>query len=213
MDLLPFQFKIAISWICGFFILQFMTPLVFKMCGPVSAGKYGMSLQIMYSLTGFANVWMSSKVPLFGRLVADLKFVKLNSIFKKNLLISSMVLIFLWAIFFGCFYFFSFYYPDFFHRMLDLNLFLYLSIVSILHHITVSESYYLRSFKDDPFMYLSIISAFTIVVSSFYFISKYSLLGSVIALLVNAIFVNMIIGNIIFYIYAKNFLNKNFDSI
>ena len=38
----PFQWKIAVSWLCDYFIFQLFTPVLFAFRGPVEAGRLGM---------------------------------------------------------------------------------------------------------------------------------------------------------------------------
>ncbi len=40
----PFQWKIAVSWFCGYFIFWLFNPVLFAYRGPVEAGQMGMSL-------------------------------------------------------------------------------------------------------------------------------------------------------------------------
>ncbi len=37
----PFQWKIAVSWLCDYFIFQLFTPVLFAFRGPVEAGQDG----------------------------------------------------------------------------------------------------------------------------------------------------------------------------
>lgn len=42
-DILPFQWRIALSWVSGYFIFNFFTPVLFKFQGPILAGQMGMT--------------------------------------------------------------------------------------------------------------------------------------------------------------------------
>src|ERR1035437_3767717 len=49
----PFQWRIAVSWLSGYFIFQLFNPVLFRTRGPVEAGRMGMSL---YLCTALLNV-------------------------------------------------------------------------------------------------------------------------------------------------------------
>ena len=66
----PFQWRIAVSWVCGFFITQLFNPVLFRYRGPVEAGRMGMSISICGTLTSLCVAWMNTKAPAFGRLIA-----------------------------------------------------------------------------------------------------------------------------------------------
>lgn len=69
-EIWPFQWRIAVSWMSGYFIFQIFNPLLFKTHGPIAAGQMGMSLQIIMAMNGVAMVWITTKVPFFGQLIA-----------------------------------------------------------------------------------------------------------------------------------------------
>src|ERR1043166_6445087 len=46
-EIWPFQWRIAVSWMSGYFIFDIVNPIAFYYCGPVDAGRLGMSLQLV----------------------------------------------------------------------------------------------------------------------------------------------------------------------
>ncbi len=81
----PFQWRIAVSWACGFFISQLFNPILFRYWGPIQAGQMGMSISICGTLTSLAIAWMNTKAPLFGRLIALRNYPQLDSVFFRAL--------------------------------------------------------------------------------------------------------------------------------
>ena len=51
-EIWPFQWRIAVSWMCSYFTVQVFIPILFARRGPVEAGQMGMSL----SITGYMTV-------------------------------------------------------------------------------------------------------------------------------------------------------------
>ena len=82
-DILPFQARIAISWISGYLIYQLMIPWVFATAGPEAAGKLGMSLQILTAISSIAIVVVTSKIPDLVRLLVMEQLSELASRFRN----------------------------------------------------------------------------------------------------------------------------------
>jgi hypothetical protein len=74
----PMQWKIALSWISGYFTFQLFTPVLFAFSGAAAAGQMGMSLSIASALTTVALAWIQTKAPQFGQLIARREFAELD---------------------------------------------------------------------------------------------------------------------------------------
>ncbi len=77
----PFQWRIAVSYSCGFFIFQLFNPVLFVFWGPVVAGQMGMSLSMGNMLASVAIAWVNTKAAPFGALIARREYGKLDSMF------------------------------------------------------------------------------------------------------------------------------------
>ena len=83
-EIWPFQWRIAISWISGYFVLsEHSNPFLFAFKGPVAAGQMGMSLSFANSLMVIAMAWVSTKAAPFGALIA--RFRELDTTFFRSL--------------------------------------------------------------------------------------------------------------------------------
>lgn len=82
-DLLPMQWRIAVSWLCGYFVFSLFTPVLFKYHGPVVAGQMGMTWSIVSVIGLVPAMWLAPKVPVFGMLVARRDFAGLDRLFWK----------------------------------------------------------------------------------------------------------------------------------
>ena len=69
-EIWPFQWRIAVSWMSGYFVFDIINPIAFYFCGPVAAGQLGMSMQIIRMFTNVSLTWIYTKAPRFGMLVA-----------------------------------------------------------------------------------------------------------------------------------------------
>lgn len=81
----PMQWKIALSWVSGYFIFQLFTPVLFKFHGPVVAGQMGMTLSAVNGVTAISMVWMQAQTPNFGKLIAQRDWHELDRLFSKVL--------------------------------------------------------------------------------------------------------------------------------
>lgn len=165
-EIFPFQWKIALSWISGYFIFQLFNPVLFATEGAVVAGQMGMTLAALNGVLSLSLSWMTTKVPLFSGLIAQQKFNQLDHIFNKTLIQSSTInglgLVTLFALIVGLRYF---NYPlgDRFLPYLPLT---FMIIPIFLNHSIASWATYLRCHKQEPFLIPSIVGAITTSIST-----------------------------------------------
>jgi len=81
----PFQWRIAVSWMCSYFTIQVFIPILFALRGPVEAGQMGMSLSIAGYMTSLVLPWITTKSTPFGRLIAQREFHGLDRLFLRTL--------------------------------------------------------------------------------------------------------------------------------
>lgn len=84
-EIWPMQWRIGLSWLASWFIFQIFNPLMFRYQGPVVAGQMGMTLSVSSSLFMVGNAWINTKAPLFGQLIAQGDFNRLDIIFFRAL--------------------------------------------------------------------------------------------------------------------------------
>jgi hypothetical protein len=90
-EIWPMQWRIALSWMGGFFIFQLFNPVLFAYFGAVAAGQMGMSLTLTGAVNTLAMAWIYTKVPTFGQLIALRDFQSLDRLFFRTLLQASLV--------------------------------------------------------------------------------------------------------------------------
>ncbi|MFR9650666.1 MAG: hypothetical protein SNG35_01400 [Rikenellaceae bacterium] len=96
-EVFPLQWKMALSWISGYFIYQLFNPILFHYAGAEVAGKMGMTMQVLNAIQAFSFSWMGTKIPRYSTLIAQKRYLELDKVFsrtlKQLLLITSVVLI------------------------------------------------------------------------------------------------------------------------
>jgi O-antigen/teichoic acid export membrane protein len=158
-EIWPFQWKIALSWLSGYFIFQLFTPVLFAYRGAVQAGQMGMSFSIANALMSIAMAWMSTKAPQFGTLIARKDYINLDQIFNLTLSRSLFVMVVLGAVLCLANYFLHVEHVQFASRFLDPLPFTLLMLATTLNYVTYAQSAYLRAHKQEPFLLISLVSA------------------------------------------------------
>lgn len=62
-DVFPLQWRVAISWACGYVIFSLFTPIVFASHGAVEAGRLGMAMTVFSAITTLGLSWINAKAP------------------------------------------------------------------------------------------------------------------------------------------------------
>jgi hypothetical protein len=199
----PFQWRIAVSWICGYFIFQLFNPVLFAYRGPVAAGQMGMSLSIAGALTSVAIAWVNTKAAPFGGMIARKDYVQLDKVFFQALRQSVFVCVLgSLVIWLGSVYLHAVG-LRLAERMLDPLPLGFLLLSTIINVVVFAESVYLRAHKEEKFLNSSITGA-VLVGSSTYFLGKrYGAMGMVSGNLAIAIFLGLGYNTFIFLKYRK----------
>lgn len=176
-DVLPFQWRLGASWVAGYIGFQILTPIVFYFHGPISAGKLGISLHILFSMFTIFQSWITSKIPLFGILVASNKIDELKnkcftaSVQSGSLLILTILVFIVTAIYIGS------YYTLFSDVLVGLGAFMMLALAVILNHLTSSMAAFLRAFKVEPLVKASFMGSLTTLLIALLLVPNYPLVG------------------------------------
>jgi hypothetical protein len=197
-EIWPFQWKIAVSWMCGYFIFQIFSPVLFAYQGPVAAGQMGMSLNIATAIGSVALAWMNTKASPFGALVAQSRFAELDRLFFRTLWQSTVLLAIGAAAFFFALMAGEHSYPKLANRVLPAWAFSLLLLNTIFNHIIVSQALYLRAHKQEPFLVPTIISAVLIASFTLFLGKNYGANAVVVGLILQAILFAFPSGTYIF---------------
>jgi hypothetical protein len=90
-DLFPMQWRIALSWLSGYFCFSLFVPVLFKFHGPVVAGRMGMTWTLVGVVGTIAGSWIAPKVPRFAMLAAERNYQALDRLFWRVTGISIVV--------------------------------------------------------------------------------------------------------------------------
>jgi hypothetical protein len=197
-EILPLQWRIALTWLSGYFIFFLFTPVLFAFYGPVSAGKMGMSLSVTNAIVGLSISWISTKSSPIGILISTRKYRELDNLFFPALWQSVGVSILGGIVLLVCVLFLQQIDHPFCHRVIDLLPLALLVLASIGNVYVYGLSVYLRAHKQEPFLLMSIINGVLIGLSTYFLGREYGILGMMAGYLFVSIFAAVIPGTFIF---------------
>jgi len=199
----PFQWRIAVSWISGYFLFQLFNPILFKYWGPVAAGQMGMTLTISGSLQALSIAWVSTKAAPFGQMVARKEYANLDRVFFRTLPQSTGLCML------GCltvwltFLFLHLHHSPYANRVVPLLPLAIILAVTVLGQISVAQSIYLRAHKQEKFLTASVLGAVCMGLSTFFLGRRFGILGMASGYLATALIVGIGLGTWTFVKYRR----------
>jgi len=149
-EVFPMQWKLGLQGVVNYFMYSLYTPVIFFYYGAIEAGKMGMTLQLFSAMQGLALAWLQTRVPEFGNLVAKNKIIDLNKLWKRMTVISLLVFFILSLFSFIVLMFLDNYYVQIADRLLNLELFIILSLSGLIAIWVQASAYYWRAHKEEP---------------------------------------------------------------
>ena len=180
LEIFPYQWRIALSWMSGYFIFQLLNPVAFATDGAKAAGQLGMTLAILNGILAISLSWINTKVPLFSDYIAKREFDKLNYIFNKTILQSSSLCLFCLIVLNLIILFLKLHNFIIGDRFLSTFLLLFLSLATLVNLIVSALGTYLRCHKKEPFLKVSVIGGFLGGTSTIVFGKLFGVYGIVI---------------------------------
>lgn len=181
-EIFPYQWKIALSWISGFFIFQLFNPVLFATEGAVVAGQMGMTLSVLSAIQAFAMSWQNTKIPQYSMMIELKKYRELDSLFYRTLKQMAIVCgtLLLLALFGVCILRvtnISIGNSVLGERFLDYFPLILMIIPIYLQIFVNSWATYLRCHKEEPFLVNSICNGIACLFSTLFLGKLYGLYG------------------------------------
>jgi hypothetical protein len=162
----PFQWRIAVSWMCSYFTIQAFIPILFALRGPLEAGQMGMSLSIAGYITSLVLPWITTKATPFGRLIAQRQFQGLDRLFLHTMAQAMAVFAMIALAADAGAALLTVVAPRLAARMISPQLFAVLVLAAGANCVVQSLATLLRSFKREPFLMQSLaVAALTLMLA------------------------------------------------
>ena len=199
----PLQWRMAISWSCGYLTYQLFNPIIFKNLGPVEAGKYGLSLSIVNIVSSLSAAWIFPKLSIISSLVAKNNQYALREKFKTMLESSFLISSILSGAIIGLLKYMeyiNFYVID---RLPNLNILIFLLFGVVISQPLSTIAIFVRAKKIDPYLWPSILTAIATILLLISLIQDFNLWAAV----ASNVAPILIIGYPVAYIFYKKYLH------
>jgi hypothetical protein len=90
-DVWPFQWKIALSSLSGYFIFRAFAPIVLLEQGAVAAGRFGLAISLMNLLIAVSSAWPLSQAARYAAMNAAGRFDELRHDFPRMVAASTLL--------------------------------------------------------------------------------------------------------------------------
>lgn len=157
-ELLPFQWRLSLSWLCGYLVFQLPIPLIFANHGPEAAGRMGMTMQLFSALSSICIIFLSARAPRFGVMISRDRFTECDELFHKSIVQSFAALTVTMIFMLACISVAVFQKYSFSYRILSLDECFLIAGACVGNHVVYALSIYLRCHKVEPFFVLSMVN-------------------------------------------------------
>lgn len=210
-EVFPFQWRIALSWISGWFIFSAMMPVVFRDFGAVEAGRFGLAMSLSNFINTFAVNWTSTKAAIWGQMASRKEWKAMDALFNQvapqavGMAILGSLIAILMVPHLGTWI------PRFAGRVPEWRLLAILCLTAVTNQIVFAEAFYLRAHKRDPFLLSSIIGGGAMLIALLCF-SYNSVLNISLTYMAITLIAGLFLGTIIFA-YCRKLWHKSANKI
>ena len=153
----PFQWRLTISFLGAYFGNQIFVAMSSFSGNFELAGKIGIALQIITSITGFSATPVTSRFPIFGILIGKGEHLKFKDMFVRAINFSYLLLFIFIALTWLSIAIANYFSLVDFNKFISLNSAILLTISLIANHIIVSLNVNIQSRGRDDFFIIAII--------------------------------------------------------
>lgn len=151
-DVWPFQWRIGLSYVCGFLLFRAVPPILLAQQGPVLAGQFGLAFSMMNMAISLTIAWPSSQAARYGRLVADGNYEELVRQFRPVFWRSTLLAVFVFILGNLAIHLFVATFPRFSPRFPEPMVTALVLAAAMAHHVSITTTIPLRAERHDPFL-------------------------------------------------------------
>jgi O-antigen/teichoic acid export membrane protein len=191
-EIWPLQWRLAINWLCGYLLTQINVPILFHTHGPVVAGQFGLSMTIVNTIGLVSQSWLLRHVPGMAQAAALRDWRLLDRLFWRNFGVTLGVFAAGATGFVGVVWRMA----DLpvVHRLLPWPQLLALAVFTFTSQFIGGLALHLRSFRREPFVWLSLFGTLITVPAAFFATRHYSSAGLVAVLAAANVALNLPVG-------------------
>lgn len=165
-EVLPMQWRLGVSWICGYLSIVLFAPFSFHVFGPSVAGQVGLTWALAAGLSMLSASWVTAKAPLFADLAARADFARLDGLVTSTRHTAVLVSAVLGGVAFLAFLAATAWWPALAGRFLPLPAVACFLLADPFMQAATVQSQTLRAFRHEAFLPASIAFAVAILLST-----------------------------------------------
>ena len=177
----PLQWRVGLSWLSGYLLTQIYTPALFHYQGAIVAGQMGLTLTIANMLGLLAQSSLVRHVPAMAQAAATKNWTELDRLFRRDFILSTTAYLGGAAIL--CTVYYSISQTKYIARVLSFWPFVGLIAVVCINHVTGALAMQLRSFRQEPLVWVTVAGSLVTVPLAIWAASAYSAAGVVASIL------------------------------
>jgi hypothetical protein len=176
-EILPMQWRIAVSWASGYFIFSLFNPLLFAYSGAKIAGQFGMTWAILAAISSISQSFVNTRAPRFAALIARKEWSQLRSLWKTALFQSAGLNLLGSLCFIGIVGWLGYIGHPMQDRLSGLTVIILFCLANLINQFVFAVAVVARAEKKEPFLGISVISAIIISISSYLTVREFSVIG------------------------------------
>jgi len=158
-EIWPLQWRLAIQSVCSYFATWFMVPVTFRFHGKILAGQIGLTWQLLTTVQAASLAWVQTRLPRFGSLLASRRHDQLEREMLRAALLSVAVFLGGMGAFFLTLYGSQFVGLNLSSRFISTSSILFFALGMVGWTLAIAEQSYVRLFKTDPFLLISVLAS------------------------------------------------------
>jgi O-antigen/teichoic acid export membrane protein len=155
-ELMPLQWRLAVTWLAGYMVFWATTPICMKILGPVAAGRIGMALSLAIGIGSIGSGVVMVKFRQFGTLVALRRWKELDRLVLRQGAASVALILMGSAAVFAVAADLNAFDRPFANRLPTLLVLGGILLANLLLQATLPMAAYLRAHKREPFVWLTV---------------------------------------------------------
>lgn len=177
-EIFPMQWRLALQGAVNYFVFSLFTPVMFYYHGAAVAGQMGMTWQLVTAIQSIAVIWVMTKAPRYGILVARREFDTLDREWRKATIFSVLMMVLGVISTALVMYYLSGISWEPMKRVLSPLNFLLLAGGALFSLIVQCFSIYLRAHKKEVFTPVALITGLLMAIVVWQFGASYGALGA-----------------------------------
>ena len=171
-EILPFQWRIAVSWISGYLVFQMFVPMTYKQYGAIDAGKLGLTMAAFNAMLSVVMGITSAKNPDIIKNIVQGDKKKLMIIINKLISITGLLVLIFSIIMITIIFYGQENNINFIKRFLDPKITLVIGIITVINSVIFNLASFMRAHREEPMMLQSLTMGILTALDIYLFMEK-----------------------------------------